>query len=158
MRDADLRQDVQGAFDREAGLGASAIAVAVDDGVVTLRGDVSSQFEKYDAERVALRVRGVNAVANDLMVQSPGGHEPTDTELARAVVDALALNALVPTHSVRVVVANGWVTLSGTLDFEFQRNSADLTVGKVAGVRGLSDTLMLKEPDPSWKSRYAPAA
>lgn len=149
MRDSDVRQDVQSALARDSGLDASAIALAVYDGVVTLRGDVTNQFQKHEAERVALRVFGVNAVANDLVVQPPEGHEPTDTEIAQAVVDALTWNAYVPLHRVRVVVASGWVTLSGTLDWEYQRTLAERTVGKATGVKGVSNTIMLKAPEPS---------
>jgi osmotically-inducible protein OsmY len=157
MKDSDVRRDVQSALAREPGLDASAIAVAVDEGVVTLRGDVNNQFERHDAERVALRVFGVDAVANDLVVQSPEGHEPTDTEIAQAIVDALTWNALVPLHRVRVVVANGWVTLSGTLDWEDQRTSAENTVASVPGIKGVSNTIMLKAPEPDLEPMDASA-
>lgn len=149
MRDSDIRHDVQSALEREAGVDASAIAVAADAGIVTLRGDVRTHFEKHDAERVALRVYGVDAVANELVVQSPERRDPSDTEIAQAVVDALTWNPLVPLHQVRVVVADGWVTLSGTLDWEYQRTSAERTAGKVSGVKGVSNTILLKESAPS---------
>jgi osmotically-inducible protein OsmY len=149
MKDSEIRHDVQYALDREAGLDASAIAVAVDDGVVTLRGDVRNQFEKHDAERVALRVFGVNAVANDLVVRSSEGHHPNDTEIAQAIVDALTRDALVPLHLVRVVVAGGWVTLSGILQWEYQRVSAERTAARVSGVKGVSNTILLSEPTPN---------
>src|SRR5688572_32322580 len=109
MKDSDIRHDVQGALERNASIAASAIAVGVDAGVVTLCGDVRTYVEKHDAERVALQVYGVNAVANG----APEGHDPTDTEIAQALVDALTWNPMVPLHRVRVVVADGWVTLSG---------------------------------------------
>jgi osmotically-inducible protein OsmY len=146
MTDKDVRQDVQSALEREPALDASAIAVAVEDLVVTLRGDVSTYFEKHDAERVALGVYGVNAVANDLIVRMLDG-QPSDTELARAVVDGLTSNALVPLHRVGVIVADGWVTLSGTLDWEYQRTSAERSARKVAGVKGVSNTIILEQVD-----------
>lgn len=148
MRDSEIRHDVQRALDRAPGLDASAIAVAVDDGVVTLRGTVRSLFEKHQAERVTLRVYSVNAVANDLVVQPPAVPHPTDTEIAQAVVDALTKNALVPLHHVQVVVAEGWVTLSGILQWEHQRVSAERTAARVAGVKGVSNTILLGEPTP----------
>src|SRR5688572_9838493 len=73
MKDSDIRHDVQGALERNASIDASAIAVAVDAGVVTLCGDVRTCAEKHDAERVALHVYGVNAVANELVVRAPEG-------------------------------------------------------------------------------------
>lgn len=143
MTDAEIRHDVQRALDRDTVLDASAIAVAVDEGVVTLRGDVRGYFEQHEAERVALRVYGVQAVANDLVVKTPEIVHPNDTEIAQAVVDALTKNALVPLHRVRVVVAEGWVTLSGVLQWEYQRTSAERTAARVKGVKGVSNTIVL---------------
>jgi osmotically-inducible protein OsmY len=148
MRDSDVRRDVETALERDSGLDAGAIAVAVDDGVATLRGDVNTQFEKQEAERVALRIYGVEAVANDLVVRPPEPIEPNDTELAQAIVDALTWNALVPLHRVKVVVSSGWVTLSGTLEWEYQRTSAERTVRGVGGVKGVSNLIRLQEPVP----------
>ena len=148
MTDSEIRHDVQRALDRETLLDASVIAVAVEDGVVTLRGEVRSLFGKHDAERVALRVYGVQAVANDLVIQSAEVKHPNDTEIAQAVVDALTWDALVPLHKVRVVVADRWVTLSGTLQWEYQRTCAERTAARVKGVRGVSNTITLIDSMP----------
>jgi osmotically-inducible protein OsmY len=145
MKNSEIRHDVQSALDRDSGLNATAIAVAVDDGVATLRGEVKSEFEKHEAERVALRVYGVTAVANELVVL-PEVHDPNDTEIARAVVDALTWDPLVPLHQVHVVVADRWVTLSGTLRWEYQRVSAGRTAAKVKGVKGVSNAILLMAP------------
>ena len=158
MTDSEIRHDVQRALDRETLLDASAIAVAVDDGVVTLRGEVHGHFEKHDAERVALRVYGVQAVANDLVVKTPEIVHPNDTEIAQAVVDALTWDALVPLHRVRVVVADGWVTLSGVLQWEYQRASAEHTVARVKGVKGVSNTILLVESTPDDRGARAQLA
>jgi osmotically-inducible protein OsmY len=147
MKDSEIRHDVQHALERDHALDATAVAVAVDEGVATLRGDVTSEFEKHEAERVALRVYGVEAVANELVVQ-PAVHDPNDTEIAHAVVRALTRNPLVPLHRVHVVVADKRVTLSGTLQFEYQRTSAERTAAKVEGVRGVSNAILLVEPTP----------
>jgi osmotically-inducible protein OsmY len=96
---------------------------------------------------VALRVYGVEAVANELVVR-PEVHDPNDTEIAHAVVRALTRNPLVPLHRVHVVVADKRVTLSGTLQFEYQRTSAERTAAKVEGVRGVSNAILLVEPTP----------
>jgi osmotically-inducible protein OsmY len=146
MRDSNIRRDVECALERDSGLNGVAIAVAVDEGVVTLRGEVPTHFEKHEAERVALRIYGVEAVANDLIVRLPDPVEPSDTELAQSIVDALTWNALVPLHRVKVVVSNGWVTLSGTLEWEYQRTSAERTTRGVGGVKGVSNMIRLQEP------------
>lgn len=148
MTNSQIRKDVQAAFERDPLIDAAAIAVAVADGVVTLRGEVRSHFEKHDAERIALGVWGVAAVANELVVVPPGSHPPTDTEIAQAAVDALTWNALVPLHAVHVLVCDGCVTLSGTLEWEYQRTSAEHTVAKIAGVKGVSNAITLKTPEP----------
>jgi osmotically-inducible protein OsmY len=84
MTDKDVKQHVQSALDWEPSLDASDIGVSVDEGVVTLRGNVASYAEKVAAERVALRVYGVKAVANDLSVHLVSSFERTDTEIAQA--------------------------------------------------------------------------
>jgi osmotically-inducible protein OsmY len=145
LRNAEIRHDLQHALERDSGLDATAIAVAVDDGVATLRGEVKSHFEKHEAERVALRVYGVEAVANELAVV-PEAHDPNDTEIAEAVVEALRWDPLVPLHRVHVVVADGWVALSGTLQWEYQRTSAERTAAKVKGVKGVSNQILLEAP------------
>jgi osmotically-inducible protein OsmY len=145
MRDSDIRRDVESALERDAHLDAGCIAVAVDDGVVTLRGEVPTHFEQHEAERVAVGVYGVEAVANELVVETPA-HAPKDTEIAQAIVDELTWNALVPLHRVRIVVADGWVTLSGTLDWEYQRTSAERSARNVQGVKGVSNTIVLQKP------------
>ena len=146
MTDSEIRHDVQHALDRETIIDASRIAVAVDGAVVTLHGEVRTHFEKHDAERVALRVYGVQAVANDLVVRAHEVIHPDDTEIAQAVVDALTRDALVPLHRVSVLVADRWVTLSGTVQWEYQRVSAERTAARVKGVKGVSNTIQLIEP------------
>jgi osmotically-inducible protein OsmY len=145
MKNSEIRHDVQRALERATGLDATAIAVAVDEGVATLRGDVKSHREKHEAERVTLRVYGVEAVANELVVL-PELHEPNDTAIAHAVVDALTRAPLVPLHRVHVVVADQWVTLSGTLQWEHQRTSAERTAANVKGVKGVSNAILLSAP------------
>ena len=116
MTDKDLKQHVQSALDWEPSLDASDIGVSVDEGVVTLRGNVGTFAEKLTAEGDALRVYGVKGVANDLAVHLPSQFERTDTEIAQASAAALAWNTMVPKDRVTVTVTNAWVGLNGTLD------------------------------------------
>ncbi|MER3486552.1 MAG: ornithine aminotransferase, partial [Chloroflexota bacterium] len=97
----------------------------VDNGVVTLTGTVDSYTKKWAAERAALRVAGVRAVANDIVVKSPTTR--TDTDIAKAVADALEANSLVPKSRIKVTVKHGWVTLEGDVDWRFEREEAEST-------------------------------
>src|SRR5689334_14863792 len=109
MTDKELKQTVENALEWDPTLDAADIGVATDEGVVTLRGNVRTFAEKYAAERVALRVFGVRAVANDLTVHLPSMFERTDTEIAQAAVTALKANILVPASRVSVTVSDGWI-------------------------------------------------
>jgi osmotically-inducible protein OsmY len=144
MTDKELKQHVQNALDWEPGLDATDIGVSVDGGVATLRGNVASYFEKMTAERVALRVYSVKAVANDLVVRLPSGLERTDTEIAQAAVSALNWNTVVPNNRVSVTVQNGWITLGGEVNWNYQRYAAARTVRDLLGVKGVTNTIVLK--------------
>jgi osmotically-inducible protein OsmY len=146
MTDRALKQQVQDALDFEPALDASDIGVAVAERVVTLRGTVASYAERISAERVALRINGAKAVANDLVVHVVDGVVHTDTEIAQAALAALEWNAVVPPDSVRVTVANGWVTLKGTVEWECQRDAAANMVRDLIGVQGITNTLAVEPP------------
>jgi osmotically-inducible protein OsmY len=144
MTDKDLKQHVQSALDWEPSVDASDIGVAVDEAVVTLRGNVASYAEKVTAERVALRVYGVKGVANDLAVHLASAFERTDTELAQAAVAALKWNTMVPGDRVTVAVSNGWLTLNGTLDWQYQKDAAARAVRDLTGVKGVTNNVIVK--------------
>jgi osmotically-inducible protein OsmY len=146
MTDKELEQHVQNALDWEPSIDAGDIGVSVDERVVTLRGNVGTYVEKLSAERVALRVYGVRAVANDLRVHLVSGNERTDTEIAQAAVAALTWNTAVPSDRVTVTVADGWVTLNGTLEYYHQSAAAERTVHALTGVKGVSNTILLQAP------------
>ena len=144
MTDKELKQHVQNALDWEPSLDAADIGVSVDEGVVTLRGNVGSYAEKVAAERVVLRVYGAKAVANDLAVHLVSGFDRTDTEIAQAALAALKWNTVVPNDRVTVTVANGWITLNGTLDWNYQKDAAARTVRDLTGVKGVSNNITVK--------------
>jgi osmotically-inducible protein OsmY len=144
MTDTELKQHVQSALDWEPSLDASDIGISVDEGVVTLRGNVASYAEKIAAERVALRVYGVKAIADDLAVHLVSGFERTDTEIAQAAVGALKWNTVVPNDRVTVTVANGWLTLGGTLDWQYQKDAAARAVRDLMGVKGVTNNVTVQ--------------
>ena len=144
MTDRELQQHIQNALDWEPSIEASEVGVSVDNGVVTLRGDVHTYAEKSAAERVTLRVYGVKAVANDLNVRLMSGYQRTDTQIAQAAVAALKWNSLVPADRVSLTVSNGWITLAGTLDWQYQRTAAERAVRDLTGVTGVNNNIALK--------------
>jgi osmotically-inducible protein OsmY len=144
MTDRELKRQVESALDRDPWLDASDIGVSVDEGVVTLRGNVASYAEKMAAERFALRVFGVQAVANDLAVHLPSDSQRTDTEIAQAVVAALQWNSVVPKDRVTATVTNGWLTLNGTLDWQYQKDAAGRAVRDLVGVKGVGNGIQVR--------------
>jgi osmotically-inducible protein OsmY len=137
MTDRELQDQVQKALDWEPSIDAAHIGVTSDSGVVTLRGDVKTHSEKAAAERVALRVYGVQAVANDMNVRPENRQQRTDAEIAQAVISALKWNAMVPHDDITVTVTNGWVTLGGNVGWEYQRTAAANAVRDLVGVCGV---------------------
>jgi osmotically-inducible protein OsmY len=120
-----------------------AIGVAVQDGAVTLTGHVSTYAEKLAAARAATRVYGVKAVANDLKVKLSGSPRD-DTDIARAIAHVLEWNVQIPEGRVRARVENGWVTLEGEVDYEFQRHEVERMVRNVRGVIGVANSIMVR--------------
>jgi osmotically-inducible protein OsmY len=144
MTDGELQQNVQNALDWEPSVDATDVSVTVDNGVVTLRGNVPSFAEKEAAERVALRVYGVKAVANDINVRLVTGFERTDSDIAQAVVNALKWNTSVPEERVTVSVRDGQVILRGTVDWQYQKDAAARAVRDLTGVRGVTNHIAIQ--------------
>jgi osmotically-inducible protein OsmY len=140
--DSAIREDVIYEFKWDPKVTSNDIAVAVKDGVVTLSGFVSSYMEKDAAEKAAKRVYGVRAVANDLQVKLTSTR--TDPEIARDVVEELENHILIPADKIKATVRNGWVTLEGTVDWQYQKNLAESAVKKLRGVIGISNNIEVK--------------
>ena len=141
MTDKHLQDNILAALDWDPSIDAADIGVTVDNGVVTLRGDIKTFAEKTAAERVTLGVYGVKAVANDLNVRLSDGLARTDSEIAQAAVSALWWNAVVPHEQISVAVASGWVTLAGHVDWNYQRTAAANVVKDLRGVRGVTNAI-----------------
>lgn len=139
-----LQKDVQDAIKWEPLLHAAEIGVIVKDGIVTLSGEVDSYYKKKEAEDAAKYVAGVRAVVDDIEVVIDKTTPKTDTDIAANVVKALHDNWSVPDAKVKVTVDNGWITLEGTLTWDYQRQAAKNAVRYLAGVRGVTSKLKLK--------------
>ena len=144
MTDKQLQDNVLAALNWEPSVDAAQIGVTVNQGVVTLRGDVKTYTEKSAAERIAFGVYGVKAVANDLEVRVVGTMDRTDSEIAAAAVNALKWNSQVPADKVILAVNNGWITLKGELDWNYERESAARVVRDLLGVRGVVNDIKVR--------------
>ena len=120
----------------------SDIAVAVKDGVVTLSGFVHSYWDKDAAEKAVKRVYGVRGVANDIEVKLSSAR--TDPEIAREAVHELESHISIPSDKIKVTVKNGWVTLEGNVDWQYQKTLAESAVKKLRGVIGITNSIELK--------------
>ena len=148
--DSDIQQDVVSELKWEPSLRNDDIAVGVRDGVVTLGGFVDSYADRYTAERVASKVKGVKALANDIEVRLPSSSERPDPDIARAAVDALQWNISVPSDRIKVKVDKGWLTLEGEVEWYYQKEAAERAVRYLRGVKGISNLIAVKaRPAPS---------
>lgn len=148
--DDQIRREVEDELRYDPSLAEDDIAVSVRDGVVTLVGRVKSYLDKWRAERSATRVRGVRAVANELDIRLPSSSTRPDADIARAVADALDWNISVPKGRIKARVENGWVTLEGDVDWNFQKEAAERAVRTITGVKGVTSLVTVHvRPTPS---------
>ena len=145
--DAQLKSDVEAELRWDPSVHQEHIGVSVKDGVVELDGHVDSYYEKWAAERAALRVSNVKALASEIQVELPSSAARTDEDIARTARDHLDWNYSVP-ETVKVKVTDGWVTLSGTVDWQYQRDEAEKAVRPLMGVHGVFDEITVV-PKPS---------
>jgi len=144
ITDRELQQDVLRELAWEPSVDASHIGVAVKDGIVTLTGHVPTYADKWAAEKAAKRVHAVKAVANELEVRLPGSSKRTDEDLATEAVNALKNNISVPDEQIQVIVENGWITLEGTVNWQFQKDAAESAVRYLSGVIGVTNLITVK--------------
>ncbi|MEO5796804.1 MAG: BON domain-containing protein [Rhodoferax sp.] len=142
--DTQLQQDVLAELKWEPSVNATHIGVEVKDGVVTLAGHVDSYAEKWHAERASQRVSGVKALAVEIDVALAGSSTRTDGDIARSAEQVLQWVSFLPPGSVKVLVEGGWITLSGDVDWEYQRQAATNAVRYLMGVTGVSDQIGIK--------------
>jgi len=140
----DLQHDVLEELAWEPSLDAADIGVTVDDGIVTLTGHVATYAEKSAAEQAALRIADVRGVADELEIELPGPHVRSDQDVAQAALHSLSWDVRVPPDRVKVVVKNGWITLQGTVDWQYQRDAAQEDVRRLYAVRGVINEIDVK--------------
>src|ERR1700739_2610509 len=126
--DTQIQKDVMDELKWEPVLDATEIGVAVKNGIVTLTGTVNTYAKKSAAENAAKRVVGVKAVAEDIEVQISMAHKKNDTEIAEAILNALKWHSAIMEDKIKVKVENGWVTLEGEVEWEFQKGTINYVV------------------------------
>ena len=141
--DAQLKANVMEALRWEPTVTATDISVVAKDGIVTLNGSVPHYAEKAAAERAVQRVEGVKAIVEEMEINLSGIHKRTDAELAQAVVSGLKWHIWVPSQ-VQATIESGWVTLTGTVTWGFERLAAVEAVKYLSGVKGVSNNITLK--------------
>jgi len=142
--DADIKRDVEDELRWDPDIDPTDIAVAVKDGVVALTGFVRSYAQKFETEAAAKRVAGVLGVANDLEVRLPSIDERPDPDIARDAVQAIKTQLPLSADNIKVIVKNGWITLEGGVEWNYQRDAAENAVRWLKGVKGVSNLIQLK--------------
>ncbi|MDG4875348.1 BON domain-containing protein [Mesorhizobium sp. WSM4935] len=148
MSNNTLRQDILDELDFDPAIDAADIGVAVDNGVVTLSGHVPTYAQKVKVEDVVRSVKGVKAIAQEMEVRPFGTNRTADDEIAKRAVNTIAWNTSVPSGAVQIRVQDGWVKLTGKVEWQYQKTAADDAVRHLAGVVGVTNQIEIK-PQPS---------
>lgn len=141
MDDITLRQLILDELEFEPSIDPANIGVAADNGVITLTGHVSTYAEREAAERATRRIKGVKAIAQDIEVRPAGTHKTADDEIAKRAVNTLGWHVTVPKDAVQVKVQNGWVTLNGRVEWQYQKTAAADAIRDLSGVVGVSNMI-----------------
>ncbi|MCJ2136932.1 BON domain-containing protein [Methylobacterium sp. J-026] len=142
--DEKLTHDVLAELAWDPSVTETALGASAKDGIVTLTGAVTSFAQKHAAEAAARRVNGVKAIAGEIGVDLPFDHRRTDADIAAAVVNRLDWDAAILPDTITAQVQDGWVTLNGAVDWNFQKDAAALDVRSLLGVVGLSNGITIK--------------
>ncbi len=142
--DSEIERDVREELQWDPDLNAEDIAVNVKDGVVTLAGFARSYTDRLEAEAAAKRVAGVHAIANDIEVRLPAIDQRPDPDIARDAVAALKSQLPISHDKIKVIVKDGWITLEGAAEWQYQKTTAENAVRKIKGVKGVTDVIRLQ--------------
>jgi len=153
LTDAQVQLHVRALLDWELALEAAHIDVQVHDGIVALNGQVSSCLKRWAAEHAAQRVSGVRGVTSEIGVALPGSSRPSDADIARSAQNMLQWITLLPTGCIEATAVDGWITLSGSVRWDYQKQAAATAVRYVVGATGVTDLIAVGAGGPSLASR-----
>ena len=142
--DTELERDVKEELRWNPDLDVTDIAVSAHNGAVTLTGFVRSYTDKYEAQSATKRVAGVSAVANDLEVRIPSVHQRPDPDIARDAAAAIKNYLPISYERIKAVVKDGWVTLEGEVEWQYQQQAAETAVRSLQGVKGITNLIKIK--------------
>jgi osmotically-inducible protein OsmY len=142
--DSEIERDVRDELQWDPELNAEDIAISVKNGVVTLAGFTPSYTDRLEAEAAAKRVTGVLGVANDIEVRLPVVDQRPDPDIARDAVAALKAQLPISHDRIKVIVKDGWLTLEGAVEWQYQKSTAESAVRKVKGVKGVTNVITVK--------------
>lgn len=142
--DSQIQNDVIEELKWTPQVNSAEIGVSVKDGIVILTGNVKSYWQKTAAEKAAMKVNGVKAVAEEIKIGPNFSAVKTDKEIAQAVLDALKWHTSIDESHIQVTVDDGFVTLTGQVDWDYQRQAARRAIEPLAGIRWLTNNLTLK--------------
>lgn len=125
------------------------IGVAANEGVITLTGHVPNYAQKMAAERAAARVNGVKAIAEEIEVRFASDPKTSDPEIAERILQVFRWDVMVPDDRIQVRVEHGWVTLTGEAEWNYQKRAAQAAAGRITGVKGVSNMIAVKQPEPT---------
>jgi osmotically-inducible protein OsmY len=145
MNDMNLKKAILDELEWEPSINAEHIGVAVDDGVVTLAGHVRSYAEKIAAETAVRRVKGVRGIAEEIEVRFPGDKKTADDQIAKRALDVIEWASTIPKSGVQVKVQHGVVTLTGEVDWFYQKDDAETAVRKLSGVRAVINDIKIRQ-------------
>ena len=143
--DTDIKRDVEDEIRWDPSIeDDSHIAVAVNDGVVTLTGYTKKYMDSYYAERAAKRVQGVKGIANELEIKYDTGSERPDPDIAEEAVKALKRDLPLTHEKLKVVAKDGRLTLEGEVEWNYQKETAERAVRTIRGVKSISNLITVK--------------
>lgn len=143
MSDYSLRQNILDQLEFEPSIDANDIGVTVEDGIVTLTGHVGSYSQKTAVETLVGRIKGVKGLAQDIQVRLAGTEGTSDEEIAKRAVSLLTWSSVVPEGRVQVRVQDGWITLTGALDWNYEKTAAADALTHVKGVVGITNEIAI---------------
>ena len=144
MTELKLRDDILDELGYEPIVDAAHIGVAVDQNVVTLTGHVGSYAQKLAAISAVRRVRGVQGIADEIEVRYSSDAKPSDDEIAKRAINTLVWDSVVPSEAIKVTVRDGWVTLTGKVNWHYQKSSAERDIGRLSGVHGVINNIEIE--------------